>query len=77
MHGPNPAAIRARRLRWRRRHGLVPYRIDADEHGLAEALIQSGRLAEPEVLRPELIERELSTLVADFISRWRNGVTGH
>jgi hypothetical protein len=72
---PSPAANRARRWRWRRRNGLVPRRIDVDEHALAEALIASGRLTESEALRPELLERELAALVADFISRWRNGVT--
>jgi hypothetical protein len=72
---PTPAALRARRTRWRRRNGLVPYQIDADEHALAEALILSGRLTEGEALQPELVGRELSALVADFISRWRHGVT--
>lgn len=73
---PSPAAIRARRSRWRRRNGLVPYRIDADEHALAEALILSGRLTEAEALRPDLVRRELSALIADFIARWRHSVTG-
>lgn len=73
---PSQAATRARRWRWRRRNGLVPRRIDVDEHALAEALIASGRLTESEALRPDLVERELAALVADFISRWRNGVTG-
>ena len=72
---PFAAAVRARRSRWRRRNGLVPRTIDVDEHALAEALILSGRLTEQEALRPELIERELSALVADFISRWRHSVT--
>jgi hypothetical protein len=53
----------------------VPRRIDVDECALAEALILSGRLSEAEALRPELVERELSALVADFISRWRHAVT--
>jgi hypothetical protein len=73
---PSPAAVRQRRKRWRRRHGFVPRTIDVDEHALAEALILSGRLTEAEALRPSLIERELSALVADFIARWRHGVTG-
>jgi len=71
----SPAAIRARRTRWRRRNGLAPHRIDIDEHALAEALILSGRLTEAEALRPELVGRELSALVADFILRWRHSVT--
>jgi len=49
---PSPAAVRARRARWRRRHGLVPRRIDVDEHALAEALILSSRLSADEALRP-------------------------
>lgn len=73
---PSSAANRARRWRWRRRNGLVPRRIDVDEHALAEAFIASGRLTEAEALRPDLVERELAALVADFILRWRNGVTG-
>ena len=72
---PSPAAVRARRTRWRRRNGLVPRRLDVDENGLAEALIASGRLSEAEALRPELIERELSALIVDFICRWRHDVT--
>jgi hypothetical protein len=72
---PSRAAARARRSRWRRRNGLVPRTIDVDEHALAAALIASGRLTEAEALRSELIERELSALIADFILRWRHGVT--
>jgi hypothetical protein len=73
---PSAGAVRARRSRWRRRHGLAPYTIDADEHALAEALIAAGRLSEAEALRPEMVRRELSGLVNDFICRWRHGVTG-
>jgi len=72
---PSAAAVRARRMRWRRRHGLSPHPIDVDEHALAEALILSGRLTEAEALRPELVRRELAALVADFICRWRHAVT--
>jgi hypothetical protein len=75
LRPPSPAATRARRSRWRRRNGLVPRTIDLDEHGLAEALILSGRLSEQEALQPELVEREMSALIADFISRWRHSVT--
>jgi hypothetical protein len=73
---PSPAAVRARKARWRRRNGLVPRRIDVDEHGLAEMLIASRRLTEAEALCPELQERELATLIADLIACWRHGVTG-
>jgi hypothetical protein len=72
---PSAAAVRARRARWRRRNGLVPRRIDVDEHGLAEMLIASGRLSEAEALRPDLQQKELSALVGDIILRWRHGVT--
>ena len=64
-------------FRRRRRNGLVPRTIDIDEAALAEALIATGRLTEDEALQPELIERELTALVGDFISRWRNAVTRH
>src|SRR5262245_20389619 len=74
---PTPAALRARRFRRRRRNGLVPRTIEVDEPALAEALIESGRLTEAEALRPDLVERELTALIADFILRWRNGVTHH
>jgi hypothetical protein len=72
---PSPAALRARRARRRRRHGLVPRTIEVDEHGLAAMLIASGRLTEAQALDPALVERELSALVADIILRWRHGVT--
>jgi len=55
--------------------GSLPRTVDVDEHALAEMLIASGRLSEAEALCPELIERELSALIADFISRWRHDVT--
>jgi hypothetical protein len=73
---PLSAAERARRKRWRRRNGLAPWTVNVDENALAEALIATGRLTEAESARPELIERELSALIADFILRWRHGVTG-
>jgi hypothetical protein len=66
---------RQRKARWRRRNGLVQYRIDADEHALAEALIASGRLTEAEALHPDMVRRELSALVVDFIARWCHAVT--
>jgi hypothetical protein len=72
---PSPAAIRARRSRWRRRNGVVPVPDRRRRHALAEALILSGRLTEAEALRPEVVRRELSALVADFIARWRHSVT--
>jgi hypothetical protein len=72
---PTRAAVRARRHRWRRRNGLAPRTIDVDDHGLAEMLIVTGRLTEAEALRPELQERELASIVADIITRWRHGVT--
>jgi hypothetical protein len=75
LQRPSAAAVRARRARWRRRNGLVPRRIDVDEHGLAEMLIASGRLSEAEALRPDLQQKELSALVRDIILRWRHGVT--
>jgi hypothetical protein len=57
----SPAAVSARRSRWRRRNGLAPYRIDIDEHGLAEAL--TTRLTETEALRG-LIKREFRSSAA-------------
>jgi hypothetical protein len=53
----SPAAARQRRSRWRRRNGLVPRTIDVDEHALAAALIESGRLTADEALRPSERQR--------------------
>ena len=66
------AAARARRTRWRRRHGLVSCAVDVNEHDLAEALILSGRLTESEALQPAKVQCELHGLIRDYIARWRN-----
>jgi hypothetical protein len=66
------AAARQRRARIRRRCGMVIRRVGVDEHALAGALIASKRLSEAEALQPELVERELSRLIADWIERWRH-----
>ncbi len=47
--------------------------VEVVEHRLAEALIVSGRLTEAEALRRQLLERELTRLVEDFIERWVGG----
>jgi len=68
---PSPAALRARPSRRRRRDGLVPYPIDADECGLAAApptfwpRSPACRWAgwwEFEAPVPRSLEREKSTL---------------
>jgi hypothetical protein len=51
---------------------MVSRRIEVDEHALDAALIASGRLSLDQALAPELIERELSRLIADWIERWRH-----
>jgi hypothetical protein len=72
---PSRAALPARRARWRRRHGLVPLQVDVDEFGFAEALILSGRLSPDETAIPELVQRELAAVVADFITVWRRAAS--
>lgn len=64
------AAERQRRKRERERAGLACYRIEAVEDRLAKALIASTRLTHEETLRRQLVERELTSLVEDFIERW-------
>jgi hypothetical protein len=64
------SALRMRELRRRRRKGLSQYRIEADDHRLAGALIASKRLPPEETARNALVERELGRLVEDFIARW-------
>ena len=64
------AAERQRKARRLRKVGRVVYQIEADEHGLADALILSARLTPDEALRRALVERELTLVIADFVERW-------
>jgi len=66
------SAARMRKLRRRRRQGLVPVQIEIDEHRLANALIESRRLSPDETLRRGLVERELNHLIQDFIERFEH-----
>jgi hypothetical protein len=63
-------AERQRRARARRRRGVMTFRVEANEHRLAEALIESGRLTEALALERPQIERELAKLIDDWIRRW-------
>jgi hypothetical protein len=65
-----PAAVRARKARWRRRSGLVSLSVELHEHKLAEALIASGRLSPEQALQRDLVARELGRLVDDWCARW-------
>jgi hypothetical protein len=53
----------------------VPLQVDVDEFGFAEALILSGRLSPDETAIPELVQRELAAVVADFITVWRRAAS--
>ena len=66
----DPAAVRQRRARARRRQGMVSLRLDVHEHRLAEALMVSGRLTDTQALERRQIEHELAKLVEDWIRRW-------
>lgn len=67
------SAVRQKRLRERRRKDPDAriYRVEANEPDLARALIASDRLSAEATLRQQLVERELSALIRDFVERWR------
>jgi hypothetical protein len=46
-------------------------RVDVPEDAAIEALIKSGRLTEAEALRRSSVERELASVVEDWIARWK------
>ena len=68
---PQPAAVRARRKRARRRQGLAIFYIEANEARMIEALLAAGRLTEAEALERPSVERELAQVLVDWARRWR------
>ncbi len=67
------AASRQARTRRRPANGLINLRVDVPEHRFARALIRARRLTAEEVLRRNLMVRELERIVEDFCDRM--GVT--
>jgi hypothetical protein len=67
---PQPAAVRARRKRARRRQGLAIFYVEANEARMVEALLAAGRLTEAEALERPAVERELAKLLDDWARRW-------
>jgi hypothetical protein len=63
-------AVRQRRKHERRRAGLICLRIEAHEHDLAQAMLNSGRLTADEALRRPLLERAAGEILEDFVQRW-------
>jgi len=61
---------RRRRSGKRRRNGRRVLRVETDEHWLAAALIESGRLTAEEALATAKLEEALAKVVADFCIRW-------
>src|SRR4029079_18525312 len=61
---------RRRRSGKRRRTGRRVLRVEAYEHWLAAALIESGRLTAEEALATAKLEEALAKVVADFCIRW-------
>ena len=59
-----------RRSGKRRRKGQRVLRVETDEHWLAAALIESGRLTAEEALVVAKLEEALAKLVTDFCIRW-------
>ena len=64
------SAIRQKRARARRKAGLVCFRLELDEHAVAEALIRAGRLSEAETASHGAVKRELELVIGDWVARW-------
>jgi hypothetical protein len=60
------AALRARRLRQRRRLGLRVFAIELDEFRTIDALIDRGVITEDEGLDPGAVSRALEKIIADL-----------
>ena len=63
-------ARRQRRIRQRKRRGLVVLQIEVHEHRLLDALLQTRRLNEEASRRRSLVEREVGHLLDDWARRW-------
>lgn len=65
------AAEKQRRYRRRQRRDLRVYKVEAPEHCVLSALLESGRLSEAEALDKRRVEKALSEIIIDFSKRWK------
>jgi hypothetical protein len=74
--GPTNDRDRRRLSRTRRRQGLKLLRqVPVDEHAIIETLQNANRLSLEGGLHWDQVERAVGQLLADWIERWRKGVT--
>jgi hypothetical protein len=67
----SPGAARKRRWKERRRRGEAVYTIVVNEHAIADALIESGRLSDSATRDRGATERALADVLADWAALWR------
>ena len=48
------------------------YQIEFERDAVLQALLNSGRLTQTEILRSDLVERELSLVIAEWAERVNN-----
>ena len=70
---PKPAAVRKRDYRARSRRGAIKLRVEIHECDLAEAMILSGRLSEPQALDRSELVRAAALVLREWSDRWRKG----
>jgi hypothetical protein len=59
-----------RRQRARVREGRAIFKLELPHDRVIEALIVAKRLSEDAALRRELVDRELTAVVEEWITRW-------
>jgi len=72
LSAPTPRPIASAGARARRRKGAIVLSVEVDEHALAEALFESGRLPPDQCLRRPLVERTVGEILRDWTQRWTN-----
>jgi hypothetical protein len=67
------AAARARQRRWRQRqrNGRCMFKIEVDEHALADAAIEAGVLTPAETLRREKLAEVAQGVLVAWLEHWR------
>jgi hypothetical protein len=68
---PPPSNPRTKSYRKRKRLGRAIGRIEYDELGVAEYLIDTRRLTPSEALIRARVDQALSQVVADLVARWK------
>lgn len=71
MLARTPSAAKKRRWRARQRNGVVVLPIEVNEHDVAAAMIESGRLDERQALDRAELKRAAEILVREWAQRWR------